>query len=120
LQVPTWEEEFDDPTSPSFAEDQPRGIDMSNAHGAELAYLWSLNIAGRPLTPAELRLGEQMDRYWAAFARTANPNVPGQVSWPKVTAASHPVIDFRPTGSTVSTTLFPAEHQCSFWATVTS
>jgi para-nitrobenzyl esterase len=66
----------------------------------------------------ELRLGKQMDRYWGAFARTANPHVAGLVSWPSVTAGSHPVIDLRPTGNTVSTTLFPAEHQCGFWATM--
>jgi hypothetical protein len=32
--------------------------------------------------------------------------------------ASHPVIDFRPAGNTVSAALFPAEHQCQFWATI--
>jgi carboxylesterase type B len=52
-----------------------------------------------PLTSAEQRLGEQMDRYWAAFARTGNPNVPGQVAWPAVTPGAHPVLDFHPTGN---------------------
>ncbi|HEX6521989.1 MAG TPA: carboxylesterase family protein [Streptosporangiaceae bacterium] len=117
-QVPTWEEEFDDPTSPTGFASQPPGIDMSNAHSAELAYLWNFTLVERPLTATELRLGEQMDRYWGAFARTANPNVPGQVAWPKVTAATHPVISFHPAGNTVSTTGFPAEHQCDFWATI--
>jgi hypothetical protein len=28
------------------------------------------------------------------------------------------VIDFRPTGNTVSTRVFAAEHQCSFWAPI--
>jgi para-nitrobenzyl esterase len=119
-QVPTWEEEFDDPTSPTLSGWQPPGIDMSNAHSAELAYLWNFTPGERPLTPVELRLGEQMDRYWGAFARTGDPNVPGQAAWPRVTAASHPVIDFHPTGDTVSATVFPAEHQCQFWATIKS
>jgi para-nitrobenzyl esterase len=117
-QVPTWEEEFDDPTSPTLFGFQPPGIDMSNAHSAELAYLWNFTLGQRPLTPAQLRLGEQMDRYWAAFARGADPNVPGLVAWPQVTAADHPVMDFHPTGNTVSTTVFPAEHQCDFWETI--
>jgi para-nitrobenzyl esterase len=115
-QVPIWQEEFDDPTSPTLAGNQPPGVDMSNAHAAELAYLWNFALGQRPLTPAELRLGERMDRYWGAFARTGNPNVPGLVAWPRVTAAAHPVIDFRPTGDTVSATVFPAEHRCPFWA----
>jgi para-nitrobenzyl esterase len=117
-QVPTWQEEFNDPTSPTLFGFQPPGIDMSNAHSAELAYLWNFTLGDRPLTANELLLGAQMDRYWGAFARTANPNAPGLVGWPMVTTGTHPVIDFRPTGNTVSTTVFPAEHQCGFWATI--
>jgi len=71
-----------------------------------------------PLTPAELALGKQMDRYWGEFARSADPNVAGLAGWPRITGSSHPVIDLRPTGNTVSTTLFAAEHQCGFWAAI--
>ncbi len=117
-QVPTYEEEFNDPTSPTLFGFQPPGIDMSNAHSAELAYLWNFTLGYRPLTPVELALGKQMDRYWGAFAHVANPNVAGLVTWPRVTGSSHPVIVLRPTGNTVSATLFPAEHQCGFWATI--
>jgi para-nitrobenzyl esterase len=117
-QVPTWEEEFNDPTSPTLFGFQPPGIDMSNAHSAELAYLWNFTLGERPLTTREFHLGKQMDRHWGAFARTANPNVAGQVAWPRVTAGTHPVIDFRPSGNTVSATVFPTEHQCGFWATI--
>jgi para-nitrobenzyl esterase len=117
-QVPTFEEEFDDPTSPTLFGFQPPGIDMSNAHSAELAYLWNFTLGDRPLTNTELALGKQMDRYWGAFAENGDPAVRGQVAWPNVTTGSHPVIDFRPTGNTASTTLFPVEHQCDFWATI--
>ena len=117
-QVPTYEEEFNDPTSPTLFGFQPPGIDMSNAHSAELAYLWNFTLGDRPLTSAQLALGKQMDRYWGAFAANGDPAVPGQVAWPAVTADTHPVIEFRPTGNTVSTTLLPVEHQCDFWATV--
>jgi para-nitrobenzyl esterase len=114
-QVPTWEEEFDDPASPGLIGFQPQGVDMSNAHSAELAFLWNFTLIEHPLTPAEQRLGAQMDRYWAAFARSGNPNVQGQVAWPKATAGTHQVLDLHPTGNTISTG-FPAEHQCGFWA----
>lgn len=117
-QVPTWEEEFNDPTSPTLFGFQPPGIDMSSAHSAELAYLWNFTLGQRPLTTSELLLAKQMDRYWGAFARTANPGVQGLTGWPMVTTYTHPVIDFRRTGNTVSTTVFPAEHQCGFWATI--
>ncbi|HZC71543.1 MAG TPA: carboxylesterase family protein [Jatrophihabitans sp.] len=117
-QTPTWEEEFNDPTSPTLFGFQPPGIDMSNAHSAELAYLWNFTLGDRPLTNEQIALGKQMDKYWAAFARSGNPNVAGQASWPQVTAGTHPVIDLRPTGNTVSTTEFAAEHQCAFWASI--
>jgi para-nitrobenzyl esterase len=114
-QVPTWEEEFNDPTSPTLFGFQPPNTDMSNAHSVELAYLWNFTLEDRALTSRELRLGRQMDRYWGAFAQRADPNVPGQAHWPRVTR-EHPVLVLRPTGNTVSTTLFPREHQCGFWA----
>jgi para-nitrobenzyl esterase len=116
--VPVYEEEFNDPTSPTLLGYQPAGIDMSNAHTAELAYLWNFTLVDRPLTSTELALGEQMDRYWAAFTASGNPNVRRQVAWPPVTASAHPVMVLRPTGNTVSSSLFPAEHQCSFWSTI--
>ena len=115
-QVPTWEEEFDDPALPTFMWGIPQGVNMSDAHSVELYFLWNITGMRHPLTSAEQRLGEQMDRYWAAFARTGNPNVPGQVAWPEVTPNAHPVLDFHPSGNIVSTS-FVAEHQCDFWST---
>ena len=116
-QVPTWEEEFDDPASPTFMWGIPQGVNMSDTHSVELYFLWNIAGVRHPLTSAEQRLGEQMDQYWAAFARTGNPKVPGQVAWPAVTPDAHPVLDFHPTGNIVSTS-FVAEHQCNFWSTV--
>jgi para-nitrobenzyl esterase len=115
-QVPTWEEEFDDPAAPTFMWGIPTGVNMSDAHSVELYFLWNITGMRHPLTSAQQRLGEQMDRYWAAFARTGNPNVPGQAAWPAVTSgADHLVLDLRPTGNVVSSS-FAAEHQCDFWS----
>jgi para-nitrobenzyl esterase len=119
-QVPTWEEEFNDPTSPTLFGFQPPGIDMSNAHSAELAYLWNFTLGFRPLTAPELALGKQMDRYWGSFAASGSPGVAGLTAWPAVTAADHPVLVLRPTGNTVTNGVFPVEHQCGFWATIES
>jgi len=68
-----------------------------------------------PLTSAQQQLGGQTDKYWAAFARTGNPNVKGQESWPRVTPGADPVLGLHPGGSTVSTTAFLGAHQCDFW-----
>ncbi|WP_427918832.1 carboxylesterase/lipase family protein [Streptomyces sp. cg40] len=117
-QVPTWEYEFDDPTSPTLRGLQPPGVDMSNGHSAELAYLWNFTLATRPLTSTERALGDKMDTYWAEFAASASPNTQGQPRWQAVTNARHPVTKLSPTGITVSTTDFPAVHQCGFWASL--
>jgi para-nitrobenzyl esterase len=113
--TPTYRYEFDDPTSPTLYGFQPPGIDMSNAHSAELAYLFDFTLGDRPLTPAESALSRQMMRYWAAFARTGDPNVAGQARWPRFTAAAPRSLVLRPTGNRVSTGV-AAEHQCAFWA----
>jgi para-nitrobenzyl esterase len=116
-QVPTWQEEFDDPAPPTFMWGIPQGVDMSGTHSVELYFLWNITGMRHPLTSAQQQLGAQMDRYWAAFARTGNPNVPGQEPWPRVTTGAHAVLGLRPAGNSVSTA-FPAEHQCDFWATL--
>jgi para-nitrobenzyl esterase len=116
--VPVYEEEFNDPTSPSTYGFAPTGIDMSNDHTAELAYLWNFTLVNRPLTQTELALAVQMDRYWAAFGASGRPDAHRQVAWPSVTASTHPVMVLSPTGNTVTSSLFPAEHQCSFWASL--
>jgi para-nitrobenzyl esterase len=114
----TYRYEFNDPTSPPLYGFQPPGIDMSNAHSAELAYLFDFTLGDRPLTATQERLSRQMMRYWAAFARTGDPNVPGQRAWPRFTQDTHLTLVLRPTGNTVSTTI-AEEHNCAFWARIT-
>ena len=117
-QVPTFEEEFDDPTSPTLRGFQPPGIDMANAHAAELAYLFDYRLVARPLTPPELALGARMDRYWGHFAATGDPGVAGQVPWPRMTPGDPRVIELRTSHTVVSSTGFASEHRCAFWATL--
>ncbi|MCX4545232.1 carboxylesterase family protein [Streptomyces sp. NBC_01565] len=81
-QVPTYTYEFDDPDSPTLAGAQVPGLDESNAHSAELAYLHDFTMGDRPLAPAQVALATRMKRYWGAFARSGSPAVPGQTAWP--------------------------------------
>jgi para-nitrobenzyl esterase len=109
--------EFNDPTSATVygAQYNPPGIDMSNAHLAELNYLFDFISASRPLTRFELPLSHQMQNYWAAFARTGNPNVTGQPAWPQYTSQGSKTLILSPYGNHVSTTV-AQEHNCAFWA----
>jgi para-nitrobenzyl esterase len=113
--TPTYEYEFNDPTSPTLYGFQPPGINMNSAHSAELAYLFDFTLGNRPLTATQTRLALQMKRYWAAFARTGDPNVKGASRWRRHTAANQQVMTLRPNGSSSGTGL-AAEHQCDFWA----
>jgi para-nitrobenzyl esterase len=113
--TPTYEYEFNDPTSPTLYGFQPPGIDMNSAHSAELAYLFDFTLGDKPLTATQERLATQMKRYWAAFAKTGDPNVEGQPQWPRHTATNAQVMTLRPNGSAPGTGL-AAEHQCDFWA----
>ncbi|MET9853628.1 carboxylesterase family protein, partial [Streptomyces sp. NPDC006450] len=81
-QVPTFTYEFDDPDSPTLAGAQVPGLDESNAHSAELAYLHDFTMGERPLTPVQVALATRMKRYWGAFARHGVPAVAGQAPWP--------------------------------------
>ncbi|MFJ8666279.1 carboxylesterase/lipase family protein [Streptomyces sp. NPDC093600] len=112
-QVPTYAYEFDDPDSPTLYGAQVPGLDQSNGHSAELAYLFAYTMGDRPLTEKQTALGNQMKRYWGAFARSGNPSVPGQTPWPP-TGTPHTSLTLNP--DTISTSrTFAADHECDFW-----
>ncbi|MEV7582509.1 carboxylesterase/lipase family protein [Streptomyces erythrochromogenes] len=114
--VPTFFYEFDDPGSPTLAGAQVPGLDQSNAHSAELAYLHDFTMGERPLTPVQVALGNRMKRYWGAFARFGAPVAPGQARWPAVGTGTATVLTLHPS-ATRTTTSFDADHQCAFWRT---
>ncbi|MEU6883317.1 carboxylesterase family protein [Streptomyces sp. NPDC046712] len=112
-QVPTYAYEFDDPDSPTLYGAQVPGLDQSNGHSAELAYLHDFTMGDRPLTEPQVALADRMKRYWGAFARTGDPRVPGQTPWPAAGTA-YTSLTLHPTATGPSTT-FAVDHQCGFW-----
>ncbi|WP_330328767.1 carboxylesterase family protein [Streptomyces sp. NBC_00536] len=112
-QVPTFAYEFDDPDSPTLAGAQVPGLDESNAHSAELAYLYDFTMGDRPLTEVQRALGTRMQRYWGAFARYGAPVVAGQTPWP-ATGPAGTVLTLGP-AVTRPDPAFAADHQCAFW-----
>ncbi|MFI5766403.1 carboxylesterase/lipase family protein [Streptomyces sp. NPDC051563] len=112
-QVPTFAYEFNDPDSPTLAGAQVPGLDESNAHSAELAYLHDFTMGARPLTSVQTALATRMKRYWGAFARHGVPAVAGQTPWP-ATGPGGTVLTLAPAGDRLDR-VFAAEHQCGFW-----
>jgi para-nitrobenzyl esterase len=113
-QVPTYRSEFDDPTSPTLYGFRLPGEDMSNAHSAELAYLFDFTLGEGPLTAAQEKLSDQMMRYWGAFAWTGNPSFRGAPIWPTYGTAGR-VMSLRTAGDSKVITTFQQEHNCAFW-----
>ncbi|MFK4106570.1 carboxylesterase/lipase family protein [Streptomyces sp. NPDC019531] len=113
-QTPVYRYEFDDPTSPTLYGFRIPGEDMSNAHSAELAYLFDFTLGEKPLTAAQQRLSDQMMRYWGAFAHDGVPSAQGAPAWPTFDPGQR-VMQLRTAGASEVITTFADEHHCDFW-----
>jgi para-nitrobenzyl esterase len=92
--VPVYAYQFDDETAPSYF---PAVSYPTRAfHTSELEYIFPLFHGGQgrphPLNAAQTQLANQMARYWGWFARTGNPNNPGDPKWQAYTASADDVI----------------------------
>jgi para-nitrobenzyl esterase len=114
----TWFYEFADREAPGLIDDPP-GFDWGAAHTLELGYMWPSFHYGTPLyprlTPRQLRLSDEMVRYWGAFVRSGMPAVPRQPPWPSHRTGD--LLSLRPGGETtrISAGEYGAEHNCRFW-----
>ncbi|MBC7279194.1 carboxylesterase family protein [Nocardioides sp.] len=111
--VPVYRYHFDDPTSPTLFGFQPEGIDMSSAHSGELAYLFDFTLGDRPLTAQQQKLGDSMQAYWAAFARSGKPQAKGEVTWPRHTADGDKALRLAPRIEVI--TGLRELHNCEFF-----
>ncbi|RWA18644.1 hypothetical protein MBRU_05355 [Mycolicibacterium brumae DSM 44177] len=109
--VPVYAYEFDDPDPPTPVSLQRVPFRVGAAHSLELRSLFE--IGGAPdLTASQVRLSEQMIRYWSAFASYGAPAVPGAPDWPRWRTGE--VLSLRPDGPRTMTT-FATAHHCEFW-----
>lgn len=78
--VPVYAYEFLDRTAPAIPEFPSGGAEPLASHGSELGFLFDTTTTGQ-LSTEQLRLGNRMIDYWAAFATTGNPNTAGLPRW---------------------------------------
>ena len=84
-------------------------------HSSEIAYVfqtrWAVSDPAK-FTPAQQRLSDDMQGYWASFARAGDPNGGGRPVWP-VDAGQGP-LRLAPTAVATAAD-FAAVHHCAFW-----
>jgi para-nitrobenzyl esterase len=69
-------------------------------HATEIPFVFDTVAAkyGKDLTPADEAAAQAANAYWAAFAKTGNPNGDGRPAWPAMTAKGDALLDFTDAG----------------------
>jgi para-nitrobenzyl esterase len=121
-QVPVFMYEFADRQAPAFYVDP--FLDQGAFHASDLLYWFQTPTGGAPiaLSPKQLRLSQQMQRYLKRFAHTGDPgsglsSTDADVAWPRFNAGRKPVLTLLPDASAVSDGgVFQKAHQCGTWS----
>ena len=91
------------PSKPESGADQCALIEKATAQLKEKS-VWSKYWY--PITskndPKDIAMSEKMSASWAAFAKTGNPNVPGQANWPVYSLKSDVMRYFSPDKETIT------------------
>jgi para-nitrobenzyl esterase len=110
--VTTYAYEFNDENAPSpfLHVNFPLGA----FHSADVQYLFNRNGVPAPFAPDQEQLSQTMISYWTQFAKTGDPNSPGQPSWEPYVPALDERQSFVPPKPTLESG-FASDHLCSFW-----
>lgn len=114
--VPAYAYEFADGKAPWVTGAKQPSFPTGAFHAAELQYQFDTDyFQGERLTPAQRRLSGAMIRYWTRFARTGNPNGPGDSHWPPAGGHTGLAQSLAPGHGGVRPVDFGREHRHGFW-----
>jgi para-nitrobenzyl esterase len=111
---PTWAYEFRDREAPTGLLAVGGEHGAGAYHGAELAYQFDVGEPA-PLAASQRRLAAMMNRYWANFARTGNPNGEGLPVWAQY-RGEDVVLGLDDEDDGVAPVDFVGDHRLDFWA----
>jgi para-nitrobenzyl esterase len=77
----------------------------ASIHAGELVFLFSTWESAVPPTPADQKIAEQMQSYWANFTRTGSPNGEGLPAWLEFTNKSQDYLAFTDAGAAAKSEL---------------
>lgn len=84
-------------------------------HSLEVPYVFgTLGTPGwqwLPFTTVDFQLSKTIEAYWVNFARTGNPNSPGQPHWPAWSNSDEPFLEIGPQGNVTAQREF-SPHFC--------
>jgi len=112
--VPVFAYEFSDPDPPAFM-----GKRLGPSHATELVYVFQTPLGSADstgLSSSQMELSDQIQAYWANFARTGDPNGRGLPEWSPYSLDEDNYLELtsEPPGPH-PTTEVSARHHCAFW-----
>ncbi|MFF8382420.1 carboxylesterase/lipase family protein [Streptomyces kanasensis] len=113
--APVYAYEFADRDAPMFLP-LPDGFDFGAYHAGDLPYLFEDDKAEPLFTPAQRRLAATMADYWAAFARTGDPNGPGRPAWRPYRPGDRPAYTQSLAPGRIGPVDYHREHRLDFWS----
>jgi para-nitrobenzyl esterase len=119
--VPVYVYEFADRDAPLYFEPPAGEVPLGAYHGSDSPYLHGVNTWGLTLEPQQMRLSEQMIRYFARFAAEGHPNSDDLPHWPQFSddgPQPHHVQSLAPGPSGIAAVDLSAEHHCDLWSSI--
>jgi para-nitrobenzyl esterase len=90
----------------SFVPEKTRATSHGAPHTAEIRFVFGGDK--QHFAPEEVALSKSINAYWAAFAKSGNPDSAGGVAWPRFDAAKEASIEFGADGVKVHEHQFKA------------
>jgi len=114
--VPVYAYQFADRGAPPIVPFPP-GFPPGAYHSAEVAYQFDLPGTEGVLEPDQQALAGLMNRAWAAFATTGDPNGAGLPRWEPFdpSAATPTVLALAPGAGGIAPVDYAADHRLGFW-----
>jgi para-nitrobenzyl esterase len=84
----------------SYVASSLRAKEKGALHATEIPFVFATVKAryGDAATAEDVAMGEAMNAYWVAFAKTGDPNGEGRPTWPAYAAAIDQIMDFTVSG----------------------